>query len=166
LANKLKDCRVFGVSSDELLDYALDNRTEWEARGHEIVARMLEEAELKHGDLFSRECLIQRFQSGLPVLSDEEQDDGCSTDIETQPVKESSTTQQQELASDDFSRRNVAVGIPDGSTSDSTGCVSADSGHDQLFDPIEHGSSFQVSAFHSTSRQYGKDSLVVDRRFL
>lgn len=30
LANKLKNCNVFGVSSDECLNYAVRNRAEWE----------------------------------------------------------------------------------------------------------------------------------------
>jgi 3'5'-cyclic nucleotide phosphodiesterase len=42
LAKKLKECGVFGVSSDEFLNYALNNRTEWEARGQEVVAEMME----------------------------------------------------------------------------------------------------------------------------
>ena len=37
LAKKLKDCGVFGVASDEYLDYATANRTEWEIKGKEIV---------------------------------------------------------------------------------------------------------------------------------
>jgi len=41
LAKKLKDCGVFGVSSDEYLKYAVSNRNEWESRGKEIVACML-----------------------------------------------------------------------------------------------------------------------------
>ena len=42
LAKKLSDCGVFGVSSDEYLDYALRNRKEWESRGQEIVASLVE----------------------------------------------------------------------------------------------------------------------------
>jgi hypothetical protein len=42
LAKKLKDCGVFGVSSDEYLNYAIRNRQEWESRGGEIVTEMLE----------------------------------------------------------------------------------------------------------------------------
>jgi hypothetical protein len=38
LAKKLKDCGVFGVSSDEYLNYAQENRKEWEERGKEVVA--------------------------------------------------------------------------------------------------------------------------------
>jgi hypothetical protein len=41
LAKKLKECGVFGVSSDEYLNYALENRSEWELKGKEVVARYL-----------------------------------------------------------------------------------------------------------------------------
>jgi hypothetical protein len=41
LAKKLKDCGVFGVSSDEYLNYAQQNRQEWEERGKEVVASMV-----------------------------------------------------------------------------------------------------------------------------
>jgi len=42
LAKKLKDCGVFGVASDEYLNYAVQNRQEWEVRGMEIVSEMTE----------------------------------------------------------------------------------------------------------------------------
>lgn len=42
LAKKLKDCGVFGVSSDEYLNYATQNRREWEIKGQEVLAEMLE----------------------------------------------------------------------------------------------------------------------------
>jgi hypothetical protein len=38
LAKKLKECGVFGVASDECLNYALENRKEWAARGEELVS--------------------------------------------------------------------------------------------------------------------------------
>ncbi|KAL3914433.1 MAG: hypothetical protein SGILL_006104, partial [Bacillariaceae sp.] len=40
LAKKLKECGVFGVSSDEYLLYAQQNRMEWEERGKKIVEEM------------------------------------------------------------------------------------------------------------------------------
>ena len=40
LAKKLKKCGVFGVSSDEYLNYATKNRQEWSDRGKEIVEEM------------------------------------------------------------------------------------------------------------------------------
>ena len=53
LAKKLKDCGVFGVSSDEYLNYAQQNRREWENKGLEIVAEMRETADAKFGDPMS-----------------------------------------------------------------------------------------------------------------
>ena len=47
LAKKLKDCGVFGVSSDEYLNYALQNRKKWEETGHEAVAEFIENAKGK-----------------------------------------------------------------------------------------------------------------------
>lgn len=41
LAEKLKQCQAFGVSSEEYLDYAQQNRSEWERRGKEEVESMV-----------------------------------------------------------------------------------------------------------------------------
>jgi hypothetical protein len=45
------------------LAYALDNRSEWEAKGQEIVAQLVEDAELKFGEIESPERLIRRTQA-------------------------------------------------------------------------------------------------------
>lgn len=37
LAKKLKECGVFGVASDEYLQYAVANRQEWESKGKKVV---------------------------------------------------------------------------------------------------------------------------------
>ena len=37
LAKKLKECQVFGVASDEYLQYAEANRREWEEKGANLV---------------------------------------------------------------------------------------------------------------------------------
>ena len=42
LAKKLQQCGVFGVSSAEYLNYATMNRQEWEERGQEVIAEMVE----------------------------------------------------------------------------------------------------------------------------
>jgi len=47
LAKKLKDCGVFGVSSDEYLNYAQQNRREWEAKGKDVVADLVATVRLK-----------------------------------------------------------------------------------------------------------------------
>ena len=49
LARKLKDCGVFGVSSEEYLNYAQRNRKEWEERGQEVVQSMLENVQKEMG---------------------------------------------------------------------------------------------------------------------
>jgi class 3 adenylate cyclase len=41
LAKKLKECGVFGVSGDEYLNYAEQNRKEWELTGEQVVAQMV-----------------------------------------------------------------------------------------------------------------------------
>jgi hypothetical protein len=47
LVKKLKDCGVFGVSSEEYLNYALKNRQEWEDRGLEVVAGLVDDIQAK-----------------------------------------------------------------------------------------------------------------------
>lgn len=42
LAKKLKECRVFGVSSDEYLSYARSNRQKWFEEGDTITAEMVD----------------------------------------------------------------------------------------------------------------------------
>jgi len=42
LAKKLKNCGVFGVLSDVYLNYAMTNCREWESRGSEVIAEMVE----------------------------------------------------------------------------------------------------------------------------
>ena len=42
MARNLKECGVFGVSSDEYLNYAQENRREWERKGKEIVEKYIE----------------------------------------------------------------------------------------------------------------------------
>jgi hypothetical protein len=43
LAKKLEECGVFGVSSHEYLNYARQNRAEWEERGEGIVEDLVKE---------------------------------------------------------------------------------------------------------------------------
>jgi hypothetical protein len=50
LAKKLKDCGVFGVSSDEYLNYAQKNRQEWERRGQDVLASMIEKFSVMYAD--------------------------------------------------------------------------------------------------------------------
>jgi hypothetical protein len=47
LAKQLRECGVFGISSDEYLNYGEKNRQEWEEEGLEVVASMVEAAHRK-----------------------------------------------------------------------------------------------------------------------
>jgi hypothetical protein len=47
LAQKLNVCGVFGVASAEYLNYAKQNRSEWEIRGERIVAEFAKKAKAK-----------------------------------------------------------------------------------------------------------------------
>jgi len=51
LATKLQECKVFGVSCDEFLDFAKENRREWSVKGRDIVAQMLEDITNKEGHI-------------------------------------------------------------------------------------------------------------------
>jgi len=47
LARKLSECGVFGVSSDEFLNYATTNRREWQQKGEGIVEEMKRDFEIE-----------------------------------------------------------------------------------------------------------------------
>jgi 3'5'-cyclic nucleotide phosphodiesterase len=49
LAHKLRDCGVFGVSSFEYLDYAMENRRRWEEHGQELLAEWIEIEKTREG---------------------------------------------------------------------------------------------------------------------
>jgi len=70
LAKKLKNCGVFGVSSDEYLNYAQKNRQEWEIRGQEIVASMIEK--VKKTELVQE---MQSLSSSRKISFDSEEEE-------------------------------------------------------------------------------------------
>ena len=51
LAKKLKECAVFGVSSDEYLNYAMQNRMEWERKGKTMCEAMKKKADKEAQEL-------------------------------------------------------------------------------------------------------------------
>ena len=59
LAKKLKDCGVFGVSSDEYLNYALKNREEWEQKGEAVTAEMVARARDKESARMERQASMR-----------------------------------------------------------------------------------------------------------
>ncbi|GKY98676.1 hypothetical protein MPSEU_000823900 [Mayamaea pseudoterrestris] len=67
LAKKLKDCGVFGVSSDECLTNALENRRIWVERGEDIVKEMLEMNYLEKMDEGKKTRRSRRKQNKLSI---------------------------------------------------------------------------------------------------
>ncbi len=69
LAKKLSECGVFGVSSDEYLNYAMRNREEWERRGNDIMQGMIERFQEKlrteYGDLGALETSNRSATSSI-----------------------------------------------------------------------------------------------------
>lgn len=53
LGKKLKECKVFGVASDECLNYALQNRREWEAKGEDVVKQFIAKYKEQHQQVSS-----------------------------------------------------------------------------------------------------------------
>jgi hypothetical protein len=45
LAKRLKECQVFGVACDQLLDFATQNRMEWKLKGVDNVKSWKDELE-------------------------------------------------------------------------------------------------------------------------
>eukprot|EP00534_Pseudo-nitzschia_fraudulenta_P004573 CAMPEP_0201120316 /NCGR_PEP_ID=MMETSP0850-20130426/4387_1 /ASSEMBLY_ACC=CAM_ASM_000622 /TAXON_ID=183588 /ORGANISM="Pseudo-nitzschia fraudulenta, Strain WWA7" /LENGTH=197 /DNA_ID=CAMNT_0047386411 /DNA_START=68 /DNA_END=661 /DNA_ORIENTATION=+ len=66
LAKKIKQCAVFGVSSDEYLSYALQNRQEWEEKGDEVVKELVKKMEdIQETGIIGR--LEGEFEMGIDV---------------------------------------------------------------------------------------------------
>jgi len=68
LAHKLKECGVFGVSGDEYLNYAVQNRNEWAVKGREVVAAMLQRAHNKAVRL--QLIQVQTVEQGTDTIID------------------------------------------------------------------------------------------------
>jgi hypothetical protein len=60
LAKKLQECGVFGVSSDEYLQYAIANRQEWERRGKFVSNTFLSRFTNHNPDMELLQCAWQR----------------------------------------------------------------------------------------------------------
>jgi len=99
LAKKLKDCGVFGVSCDEFLDFATENRNEWAAKGEALVsetkASLLAATEQKQQQ---REAIVSETQESLllELATDQQKQEEALVVSETQEPLLVATEQQQE----------------------------------------------------------------------
>jgi hypothetical protein len=64
LAKKLKECKVFGVSSDEYLKYAEKNLSEWKSRGQEVVAELVEKYNCPKGSSTTVDRMVDTDTDG------------------------------------------------------------------------------------------------------
>jgi len=69
LATKIKQCQVFGVSSDEYLSYALQNRAEWEARGKGLTEEMAKKMETIHHAGLNRQLMALEMEVPISFQS-------------------------------------------------------------------------------------------------
>merc|ERR1712176_883568 len=69
LAKKIKQCAVFGVSSDEYLSYAVANREEWEERGKEVLQDMVNKVEAIYQADGSRHLTTGPILGGVQLKS-------------------------------------------------------------------------------------------------
>lgn len=68
LAKKLKDCGLFGVSSDEYLGFAQENRAEWEMKGRGVVQSMSTRACLRWASPTSASRMSPIYQESDSML--------------------------------------------------------------------------------------------------
>jgi class 3 adenylate cyclase len=69
LAKKIKQCAVFGVSSDEYLSYAVANREEWEERGKDVLQDMVNKVEAIYQAEGSRQLTAGPISGGIQLKS-------------------------------------------------------------------------------------------------
>jgi hypothetical protein len=73
LAKKLAECGVFGVSSDEYKNYALQNREEWVSKGQSIVKEMVEKYKKKEAHKEKKEVHKKDRKGGGDKLGNQEE---------------------------------------------------------------------------------------------
>ncbi|CAB9525101.1 Receptor-type guanylate cyclase gcy [Seminavis robusta] len=66
LTKKLKECGVFGVSSDEYLNYAQQNLAEWKAKGEQVVAEMSTKVREEYGEVDCSEFVDEAIDEPEP----------------------------------------------------------------------------------------------------
>lgn len=67
LSHKLSECGVFGISSDENLNYATRNRELWVALGQQITSEMNQKCEAAWGALEEKEISKEDEVTIFPV---------------------------------------------------------------------------------------------------
>ncbi|CAB9521509.1 Receptor-type guanylate cyclase gcy [Seminavis robusta] len=85
LAKKLFTCGVFGVSSDEFLNYALENREEWARKGASMVAQYVKSYEEQYGKVDPMPQPLKPEESSVTASSDDNSSVGLPIDSVPEP---------------------------------------------------------------------------------
>mmetsp|Transcript_23870 Transcript_23870/g.66241 ORF Transcript_23870/g.66241 Transcript_23870/m.66241 type:complete len:611 (-) Transcript_23870:1721-3553(-) len=111
LTKKLADCGVFGVSSDEYHNYAQQNRREWESKGQDVVAAMIEKCQQEFADLkasveesedLGKASMLRMKQSGhLRPLLEEVESPTTTGSVDTTYSSSSSSGQPADVKADE-----------------------------------------------------------------
>ena len=112
LAKKLKDCGVFGVSSDEYLNYALNNRKQWEGSGRQVVEEMVEGVRARHHHRLSQKQQHQPSDNATTIEAAAVVSDvhGGSTAPETSAAVVAIEVERPKRGLGDFSAESVEAG--------------------------------------------------------
>jgi hypothetical protein len=70
LAKKLDTCGAFGISTDEFLSYATENRKRWQTEGADIVAKWLHQIAVQEEE--AKETSSQMFKDERSVMFKDE----------------------------------------------------------------------------------------------
>jgi hypothetical protein len=101
LARKLEECGVFGVTSDECLNYALENRKEWEVRGKEMVKDMVERVKLSRKTNVNCEVVLDSQEDEIVFDEPSGEDEiafeiSQKDDIESEPNSPTASSPREE----------------------------------------------------------------------
>jgi hypothetical protein len=87
LAKKLSECGVFGVSSDEYLNYALENRREWEKKGRDVVRGYLDRLEEKKNNQTEKEENSSKEEVVVQIVNKNEKVGRAEEDLSLHRIK-------------------------------------------------------------------------------
>ena len=76
LAKKIRHRKVFGVCCDEFIDFATDNRLEWEYKGKQTVAEWAEEIMREEEAQRQQEIAPKLLGTEIPTVLEESNYDG------------------------------------------------------------------------------------------
>ena len=103
MAKKLRDCGVFGPTSDENLNYAKSNRSQWEREGRAIVSEMVHKAEEEYNAQYMAESANNISPEG-EFYSNEFDDEQISVNYDGKNRDDSQVSHQPTIDNSEISR--------------------------------------------------------------